>query len=69
MSDWTWQLVDSQGTTVEHALGGSVFPTQSEAESWLGEEWETLLEDGVDAVNLAEDGTFVYGPMSLHPAE
>lgn len=69
MSDWTWQLLDPQGASVEHELGGSTFPTQSEAESWLGEEWETLLEAGVEAVSLTEDGAPVYGPMSLHPTE
>ncbi len=69
MSDWSWQLLDVQGATVEHALGDSTFPTQSEAESWLGEEWQTLLEAGIEAVNLTEDGALVYGPMSLQPTE
>ncbi|MEO7059485.1 MAG: hypothetical protein ABI083_07195 [Lapillicoccus sp.] len=69
MSDWTWKLLDAQSESVEHAMGGSTFPTQSEAESWLGEEWQTLLEGGVDAVTLVEDGAEVYGPMSLHATE
>ncbi len=42
------------------------FSTQSEAESWLGEMWLELLDDGVDAVTLLEGDTPVYGPMSLH---
>jgi hypothetical protein len=45
------------------------FPSQSDAESWIGEEWRSLLDAGVDQVVLVEDGTIVYGPMSLHPAE
>ena len=45
------------------------FPTQSDAESWLGEEWRTLLEDGVEAVHLLENDQVVYGPMSLRPAQ
>jgi hypothetical protein len=45
------------------ALG---FPSQSDAESWLGEVWRELLEDGVDQVTLFEAGREVYGPMSLH---
>jgi hypothetical protein len=45
------------------------FPSQSDAESWLGEEWRTLLEAGVDAVHLLHDDVEVYGPMSLRPAE
>ena len=42
------------------------FPTQSDAESWLGEQWPDLLEAGVDDVVLFEGGREVYGPMSLH---
>jgi len=45
------------------------FPTQSEAESWIGEAWPQLLDDGVDAVTLREGEVVVYGPMSLRPAE
>jgi hypothetical protein len=42
-----------------------VFPTQSEAEAWLGESWADLADLGVDAVTLVHDGVPVYGPMSL----
>jgi hypothetical protein len=42
------------------------FPTQGDAETWLGEIWRELLNCGVDAVSLLEDGRVVYGPMSLH---
>ncbi len=66
---WTWDLLDSQGNAVQGEVGTSSFPTQSEAESWVGEEWHTLLDAGVDAVTLRADDTVVYGPMSLHPAE
>jgi hypothetical protein len=45
------------------------FPTQSDAESWIGEAWRDLLEKGVDQVSLLEGDRQVYGPMSLHPAE
>ncbi len=67
--DWTWELLDAHGVPVTGDLGASAFPTQSEAESWLGEEWRALLEAGVDAVNLKEGDTLVYGPMSLQPTE
>lgn len=69
MSDWTWALLDAQGAAAGPDLAGQVFPTQSEAESWLGEEWRGLLDAGVDAVTLHEDGVVVYGPMSLHPTQ
>lgn len=65
---WSWQYQASDGTKVaaESATDDS-FPSQSEAESWLGETWQELLADGVDQVVLLEGGRIVYGPMSLHP--
>lgn len=45
----------------------SVFPSQAEAESWVGEVWPDLVAAGVDAVSLFEGDRLVYGPMSLHP--
>ncbi|GAB3684767.1 hypothetical protein [Angustibacter aerolatus] len=71
MSDaWTWRYEDADGRVVtpEGVPTGS-FPTQSDAESWLGEEWRTLLDHGVDAVRLLEHDAEVYGPMSLRPAQ
>lgn len=41
------------------------FPTQGEAESWLGEVYPSLLAAGVRAVSLYEVDRLVYGPMSL----
>ncbi len=38
---------------------------QSDAESWLGEQWRELADAGVAAVTLFEDDRKVYGPMSL----
>lgn len=68
-SSWWWRLEDSSGTEVRvPGLDRVEFPSQSDAESWVGEEWEMLLEGGVDAVTLFEGGREVYGPMSLHPA-
>ncbi len=67
---WSWKLLDTSGevmATPGHA--SSAFPTQSEAESWIGEVWPELVEAGVDAVTLLEGDTVVYGPMSLRPAE
>jgi hypothetical protein len=68
---WTWRCEDASGETVtpDDALAAEAFPTQSDAESWVGELWPELLESGVMAVTLLEDGRVVYGPMSLSPAE
>jgi hypothetical protein len=48
-------------------LGSERFPTQGEAESWLGETYPDLLTSGVHAVSLFEGDRLVYGPMSLEP--
>ena len=40
-------------------------PNQSDAESWLGENWRDLAERGVAAVTLLDGNREVYGPMSL----
>jgi hypothetical protein len=57
---WRW--------TYDSGDGSGDFPTQGEAEAWLGEAWRDLLDQGVRAVTLTEDGREVYGPMSLEPA-
>lgn len=49
-------------------VGADSFPTQSDAESWIGETWRQLLDAGVDQVSLLEGDRVVYGPMGLHPA-
>lgn len=66
---WTWRYEKADGAPVEHPdLPTDGFPSQSDAETWLGEVWRELLSRGVDQVTLEEDGRVVYGPMSLHPA-
>jgi hypothetical protein len=66
-SVWRWRLENSAGDEVTSSIAGqSTFPSQSDAESWVGEVWRELAEDGVDAVRLFEGDREVYGPMSLH---
>ena len=67
-SSWTWRYEDADGKRITKPAAQQ-FPSQSDAESWLGEEWHGLLDSGVDAVFLIEDDQVVYGPMSLRPAE
>ena len=43
------------------------FPTQGEAETWLGEFYPELTAAGVGAVSLYEADRLVYGPMGLEP--
>ena len=62
---WWWQLLDADGAVVEPAEGRQEFPTRGDAESWVGEFWAELAEDGVAAVTLFEGDREVYGPMPL----
>jgi hypothetical protein len=64
---WTWRYQNAQGETVApvEAPTAELFPTQGDAESWIGEIWRELADAGVDAVVLLEDGREIYGPMSL----
>jgi hypothetical protein len=65
---WTWRYADAEGGAVDaDELPRPSFPTQADAESWIGETWQELLTGGVSAVVLLEDGSEVYGPMSLLP--
>ena len=68
---WTWRYEDAAGDAVEpaEAPAGEPFPTQSDAETWLGENWRELRSAGVAQVTLLDSGREVYGPMSLEPAD
>ena len=63
---WTWRFEKADGGETAPAVEPEEFTTQGDAESWIGEVWQQLLEGGADQVTLLEDGTEVYGPMSLH---
>ena len=65
---WTWQYETGDGQPADAGEVPASFPTQADAETWIGEAWRDLLARGVDQVTLVEDGRTVYGPMSLHPA-
>ena len=59
---WTWQYEPGSSPA---GAGSQEFPTQSDAETWIGETWRELLDGGVEAVYLLEEERVVYGPMSL----
>ena len=63
---WTWRLVAQDGSGWQgDAFSGQAFPSQADAETWLGESWRELRDHGVAAVTLYEEGRPAYGPMSL----
>jgi hypothetical protein len=63
---WTWQFEKEDGSAASSRdLPKETFSSQGDAESWLGENWRSLLESGVDQVRLLEDARVEYGPMIL----
>jgi len=57
---WHWVPDRPPATWVERS-----FPTQGEAETWLGEFYPEWVAAGVRAVSLYEADRLVYGPMRL----
>jgi hypothetical protein len=70
---FTWRYENAAGVEVEPVVPvegeHAAYSTQGDAETWIGENWQALLDAGVDQVTLMEEGRAEYGPMSLHPAE
>ena len=58
---YRWRLEDEAGQPLasEHSVP---FPTQADAESWVGEIWASLAEIGILGLPFAEDagGTGAY---------
>jgi hypothetical protein len=63
---WTWRYLTVAGEPATPA-SSEAFPTQADAESWLGESWRDLLARGVERVTLMEDRREEY-TMGLSPA-
>ncbi|GLX92566.1 hypothetical protein FDA94_34745 [Herbidospora galbida] len=67
---WRWRYENANGGEVSAAdLSREVFPSQADAESWLGESWRDLLESGVEQVTLLDGDRVEYQGMSLRPQE
>lgn len=64
---WWWRLEGPDGAEVDTVAGRTEFPNRSDAESWVGETWAELAEQGVAQVTLFEGEREVYGPMGLTP--
>jgi hypothetical protein len=65
---YRWRYENAEGAVVVPDLDVAYddFASQTDAESWLGQMWQALVNSGVDRVLLLEDGAVVYGPMSLY---
>jgi hypothetical protein len=70
VNPWTWTYEAADGSTLTGPdLPTAGFPSQADAETWVGESWHQLLDQGVEQVNLLQAGEKVYGPMSLRPVQ
>ncbi|GAB3302743.1 hypothetical protein EK0264_02215 [Epidermidibacterium keratini] len=65
---WTWRLESESGEPVT-GIDVPEFESQGDAETWVGDEWQGLLEQGVDSVSLLEGDRVEYSGMSLHPPQ
>jgi hypothetical protein len=63
---YLWRYADEAGVVADGPR--MEFASQEAAETWLGEVYADLLDDGITAVSLFNDRQAVYGPMSLSPA-
>lgn len=54
-SRWSWECRKKDGTRVP-VPEGTVFAIQSDAETWLGENWRLLVAQGAEYAELIENG-------------
>jgi hypothetical protein len=72
---WTWRYEAADGSAVRPDgfvdAGGApeTFPSQADAETFIGESWRELLAAGVHQVTLLDGDREVYGPMGLTTPE
>jgi hypothetical protein len=68
---WSWRYETAAGEPLDDANipAGEAFPSQADAETWLGENWRELLTAGVAQVSLLDEDRLVYGGMGLQSPE
>jgi len=70
MTTYSWRYEGVDGSTPSSTdLPDATFPSQADAETWVGESWRELLASGVEQVSLLRDGEVVYAGMGLRPLE
>lgn len=68
---WMWRYESADGAPVGAgtAPAAEAFPSQADAETWLGENWRELLHAGVHQVSLLDGERVVYAGMGLNAAD
>jgi hypothetical protein len=61
--NWAWEYLDAAGQVVGRS---EAFESRSDAESWIGEGFGDLLEQGIERVRLFDGASERY-VMSLRP--
>ncbi|MDA0567674.1 hypothetical protein LG943_25610 [Streptomonospora sp. S1-112] len=66
---WSWRYETEHGEALDDgSLPGELFSSRGDAESWLGENWRSLVEGGAGRVTLVEDDRAVYSMSLDEPA-
>jgi hypothetical protein len=65
VGEWRWIPQDSGGRDLPPS---AAFPSQEEAEAWMGREWEALLARGAEFATLVGDDDRVRYRMGLREA-
>lgn len=65
---WRWVCADGPDAEAAAEAGlGQEFASRNEAEMWLGDYYEDLLDAGVTEVTLMDGDRVAHDPMSLLP--
>lgn len=59
---WFWTFESAAGEPIGQS---ELFESRSDAETWIGESFADLSDEGIDRVRLFDGVTEIYGPMSL----
>jgi hypothetical protein len=54
---WRWILRDGSGGAMRDT---HTWPSRQEAEDWMSQNWQQLLDEGAEAVSLVEDAREEY---------
>ncbi len=57
MAQWTWVLHDRDGNDIRST---EPFESKETAESWMGDHWSELLDEGAETVSLMQDAKREY---------